>query len=95
MPVINIALVGEHAAATWNEVNLSPPGALARESMFGVWISEPKVLQSLKPRSSATIIRKFGGIGAVFRFGLVVLELEDSEKMRGPMYLFYTILYCR
>jgi hypothetical protein len=30
--------------------------------MFGVFISEPKVLQSLKPRSSATMMRMFGGI---------------------------------
>lgn len=67
MPVISIARVGEHAAATWNEVKRSPPGALARESMAGVCISEPKVLQSLKPRSSATIIRKLGGILALRR----------------------------
>jgi len=53
-------LVGEHAAATWNDVKRRPLGSLARLSMLGVWISEPKQLQSLKPRSSATITRKFG-----------------------------------
>lgn len=61
MPVISIARVGEQAAATWNEVKRVPPApSTARASIFGVSISEPKQLQSLKPRSSATMIRKFG-----------------------------------
>jgi hypothetical protein len=66
VPVINIERVGEHAAATWNEVNRRPPvESSARESMFGVCISDPKHPQSLNPRSSATMIRKLGLLGLV------------------------------
>lgn len=52
-------LVGEHAAAAWKSVNRSPP-SYANLSMFGVLISLPKAPTSEKPRSSATITRKFG-----------------------------------
>lgn len=52
--------VGEHMDATWKLVKRVPDASWARASMFGVWISEPKQLQSEKPRSSATMTRKLG-----------------------------------
>lgn len=52
--------VGEHIDAVWKFVRRTPEGEAARESMFGVRISEPKQPGSEKPRSSATMIRKLG-----------------------------------
>lgn len=46
--------------AVWKFVKRTPDGEVARESMFGVRISEPKQPGSEKPRSSATMIRKLG-----------------------------------
>lgn len=45
----------------------------ASESMFGVRISEPKEDRSEKPRSSATMMRKFG------RFGAMLLSEQDIK----------------
>ena len=50
--------VGEHAEAVWKSVNLSPESA--RRLMFGVAISPPNAAVSVNPRSSATIMMKFG-----------------------------------
>lgn len=49
--------------------------------MFGVCISEPKLLMSLKPRSSATIIRMLGGIFVVVV--MVVNEICMAEERSG------------
>lgn len=57
-PLRSIALVGEHAEAVWKDDSLVP--SLASRSMFGVGISLPKQPTSENPRSSATMIRKFG-----------------------------------
>lgn len=53
-----MAREGEQAAAAWKSVNLKP--FIASLSMLGVRISPPKQDKSLKPRSSATMTRKFG-----------------------------------
>jgi hypothetical protein len=58
----HIARLGEHAAAAWKSVKRNP--LLANLSRFGVLISPPKQLRSLKPRSSATMTRKLGLFGA-------------------------------
>jgi len=58
VPVMIMALVGEHAAAAWKLVKRVPSSA--SRSMFGVLISPPKHPGSEKPRSSARMIRKFG-----------------------------------
>lgn len=52
--------VGEHMDAVWKFVKRIPLGPAARESICGVRISEPKQPGSEKPRSSATMTRKFG-----------------------------------
>lgn len=54
--------VGEHACAVWKLVMRIP--SLDRRSSTGVSISEPYGLVSLKPRSSATMTRKFGRLAA-------------------------------
>lgn len=43
--------------------------------MLGVWISDPKQPQSLKPRSSATTIRKLGG------FMLLGIDLKSATMI--------------
>lgn len=58
VPEKSIDRVGEHAEAVWKFVKRSP--SFARRSNDGVEISEPKGPVSLYPRSSATMIRKFG-----------------------------------
>ncbi len=55
--------VGEHAEAVWKSVNLSPESA--RRLMFGVAISPPNAAVSVNPRSSATIMMKFGFLESV------------------------------
>jgi hypothetical protein len=68
---LSIDLVGEHAAATWKFVKRGALASAARASILGVEISAPKHPQSLKPRSSATMMRKFGR-GLRFGVGIVV-----------------------
>ncbi len=63
VPVMIMALVGEHAAAAWKFVNRTP--SLANRSMFGVLISPPKHPGSEKPRSSARMIKKLGFLASV------------------------------
>src|SRR6516165_4006410 len=58
VPVSSIARVGEQVGAAWKPVSRNP--AYARASRCGVVISPPKAPRSEKPRSSATMIRKFG-----------------------------------
>jgi len=55
---MSIERVGLHAEAVWKPVDLTPSPAIPFR--LGVSISPPKHPRSLKPRSSATIIRKFG-----------------------------------
>lgn len=55
---MSIDRVGEHAEAVWKPVMVMP--SLARRSKVGVGISLPYGPVSLKPRSSATMIRKLG-----------------------------------
>jgi hypothetical protein len=66
VPLNNIALVGEHADAAWKSVKRRRP--LARLSMLGVLISPPNAPVSEKPRSSATMTRKFGRVMLVLTF---------------------------
>ena len=70
-PSTHIARLGEHAAAAWKSVKRKP--LLASLSRLGVLISPPKQLRSLKPKSSATMTRKFGLLGASSAL------LEDCE----------------
>jgi hypothetical protein len=70
--------VGEHAEAVWKSVNLSPESA--RRLMFGVAISPPNAAVSVNPRSSATIMMKFG---------FLELVIGDSVGGGGIWYLMH------
>lgn len=67
--------VGEHMEAVWKFVRRRPWGEAARLLMLGVWISEPKQPGSEKPRSSATMRRKFGFLGGGDDGSAIVLVL--------------------
>ena len=71
---------GEQAAAAWKSVKRTP--LVASLSMFGVRISPPKHDRSLKPRSSATMTRKFGrfGEGVVDMVGVSVWKEGQSGR---------------
>lgn len=66
--------VGEHIDAVWKFVRRMPDEEVARESIFGVRISEPKQPGSEKPRSSATMMRKFGRLLWEVVYAMVVLR---------------------
>jgi hypothetical protein len=71
--------VGLHAEAVWKPVSLVPPRR-ASFSRFGVSMSNPPYgVVSLKPRSSATIMRKLGRVGA----GIVVWLLGFGVRTTG------------
>lgn len=66
VPLRSIARVGEHIDAVWKFVMRSPEEA--RRSRLGVWISLPKQPTSDQPRSSATMMRKFGFLDILIEF---------------------------
>jgi hypothetical protein len=70
----HIARLGEHAAAAWKSVKRNP--LLANLSRFGVLISPPKQLRSLKPRSSATMTRKLGRLDVLLALLALLEECE-------------------
>ena len=67
VPDMSMARVGEHAGAVWKFVMRMPVSASL--SRVGVRISPPYGDVSLKPRSSATTMRKLG------RFGCDIVSL--------------------